>query len=236
MPSAEITPKLLKQLARIDTPTICNTMDVLRVEQAGRGFVTQSFVCLKPEMKPIVGFAKTATCRAVEPSSLTSSEATKLREAYWEYLAAKPQPGICVMQDLDGERAGFGAMWGEVNSNLHKALGCLGLVTNGSVRDVDMWADGFQAIAGLVGPSHAHVHYVDFGRDVQVLGMWVKDGDLVHADRHGAVVIPKEVAPRIPETAAMQARQEKIILDVCRGKGFSLARLKKAYRAAAEVK
>ena len=233
--SAAITPKLLRQLAKIDTPTICNTMDILKVEQASRGFITQSFVCLKPEMKPVVGFAKTATCRAVAPSSLSKGEEVELREAYWDYMASRPQPSICVMQDLDGERAGFGAMWGEVNSNLHKALGCLGLVTNGSVRDVDMWAEGFQAIAGLIGPSHAHVHYVDFGRDVHVLGMWVKDGDLIHADRHGAVVIPAEVAHRIPETAALQARREKVILDACKAKGFSVAKLKKAYKAAGEV-
>ena len=232
----EITPKLLKQLAKIDTPTICNTMDVLDIEQAGRGFITQSFVCVDPRAKPIVGFAKTATCRAVEPSSLSRAEETKLREAYWDYMASKPAPSICVMQDLDGERAGFGAMWGEVNSNLHKALGCLGLVTNGSIRDIDMWAPGFQAIAGLIGPSHAHVHYVDFGRDVQVLGMWVKDGDLIHADGHGAVVIPRAIAHRIPETAAMQARKEKVILDACKDKNFTLAKLKKAYRAAADVK
>ncbi len=233
--SAAITTKLLKQLARIDTPTICNAMDVLKPEQAGRGFVTQSFVCLQPEMKPVVGFAKTATCRSVEPSSLSKDEAQNLREAYWNYLAAKPQPGICVMQDLDGERAGFGAMWGEVNSNVHKALGCLGLVTNGSVRDVDMWAPGFQAIAGLVGPSHARVHYTGFGGDVQVLGMWVKNGDLVHVDRHGAVVIPADIAHRIPETMAMQARREKVILDACKARGVTLAKLKKAYRAAANV-
>jgi len=233
---AAITKTLLKQLAEIDTPTICNTMDILDVRQASKGFVTEPFVCLDPDAKPIVGFAKTATCRAVEPSSLSVKDSAALTSAYFDYLDKGPKPAICVMQDLDGERAGFGAMWGEVNSNIHKALGCLGLVTNGSVRDVDMWAPGFQAIAGLIGPSHAHVHYVDFGGDVQVLGMWVKDGDLVHADRHGAVVIPKEIAPKIPETAALQARREAVILDACKDPGFTLAKLKKAYKAAEKVK
>ena len=232
---AAITKKLLNQLAEIDTPTICNTMDILCVEQASKGFITQSFVCIDPDAPAIVGFAKTATCRSVEPSSMSASEAANLRESYWDYIAAKPQPGICVMQDLDGERAGFGAMWGEVNSNIHQALGCLGLVTNGSIRDVDMWADDFQAIAGLIGPSHGHVHYTGFGGDVQVLGMWVKDGDLVHVDGHGAVVIPRDIAHLIPETAALQARREKVILDVCFDKNFSLTKLKKAYKEAAKV-
>jgi regulator of RNase E activity RraA len=233
---AAITKKLLAQLAEIDTPTICNTMDVLKIEYASKGFITQPFVCIDPEAPPIVGFAKTATCRSLEPSSMSPAEATNLREAYWDYIAAKPQPGICVMQDLDGERAGFGAMWGEVNSNIHQALGCLGLVTNGSIRDIDMWADDFQAIAGLVGPSHGHVHYVGFGGDVQVLGMWVKDGDLIHADGHGAVVIPKDIAHQIPATAAMQARREKVVLDACFDKKFTMAKLKKAYKDAAKVK
>jgi len=233
---AAITKRLLAQLAEIDTPTICNTMDVLKIEYASKGFMTQPFVYIDPEAPPIVGFAKTATCRSLEPSSMSPAEATNLREAYWDYVAAKPQPGICVMQDLDGERAGFGAMWGEVNSNIHQALGCLGLVTNGSIRDIDMWADDFQAIAGLVGPSHGHVHYVGFGGDVQVLGMWVKDGDLIHADGHGAVVIPKDIAHQIPATSAMQARREKVVLDACFDKKFSMAKLKKAYKDAAKVK
>lgn len=233
---AAITKKLLAQLAEIDTPTICNTMDVLKIEYASKGFITQPFVCIDPEAPPIVGFAKTATCRSLEPSSMSPAEATNLREAYWDYIATKPQPGICVMQDLDGERAGFGAMWGEVNSNIHQALGCLGLITNGSIRDIDMWADNFQAIAGLVGPSHGYVHYVGFGGDVHILGMWVKDGDLIHADGHGAVVIPKDIAHQIPTTAAMQARREKVILDACFDKKFSMAKLKKAYKDAAKVR
>ena len=137
-------------------------------------------------MKPIVGYAKTATCRAREASSKTGKQALDDRFGYWAYLDAGPKPAISVVQDLDGAQAGFGAFWGEVNSNIHKAFGCLGTVTNGSIRDLDMFADGFQAIAGLVGPSHAHVHLVDYAVDVNVLGMVVKDGDLVHADCHGA--------------------------------------------------
>ena len=236
MTAARIAAKLLRRLAAIDTPTVCNTMDLLKVEQASRGFVTQPFVCLDPGAGPVVGFARTATCRAVEPSSRSPAEDRRFAEAYVDYLASGPRPSIIVVQDLDGERAGFGALWGEVNSNVHKALGCLGLVTNGSVRDVDMWAEGFHAIAGSIGPSHAHVHHVDFGSDVQVLGMWVRNGDLVHADRHGAVVIPKEVAPLIPETAARQARREAVILEACKDPDFTVEKLKKAFRAAEHVR
>jgi regulator of RNase E activity RraA len=227
--------KELAALAEIDTPTICNTLDILAPDCRSKGFIVEPFVCLHPQMKPIVGYARTATCRAKEPSSVKGQAALDKRFAYWAYLDGGPKPAISVVQDLDGAQAGFGAFWGEVNSNIHKALGCLGTVTNGSIRDLDAFADGFQAIAGLVGPSHAHVHLVDFAVDVNVLGMVVRDGDLVHADGHGAVVIPHEIARDVVETSALQARRVAVILDACKGKGFSLDKLKKAYTDAAKV-
>ncbi len=230
-----LTARELAALAEIDTPTICNAMDILSPDHQSKGFIVEPFFCLRPEMKPIVGYAKTATCRAKEASSLTGKAALDNRFGYWGYLDAGPKPAISVVQDLDGAQAGYGAFWGEVNSNIHKAFGCLGTVTNGSIRDLDMFADGFQAIAGLVGPSHAHVHLVDYAVDVNVLGMVVKDGDLVHADCHGAVVIPHEIARDVVATSDLQARREAVILEACTAKGFSLEKLKKAYKDAAKV-
>lgn len=230
-----LSAKELAALAQIDTPTICNTLDILSPAHQAKGFIVEPFVCLHPRMKPIVGYARTATCRAREPSSVKGQAAMDKRFAYWAYLDEGPKPAISIVQDLDGAQAGFGAFWGEVNSNIHKALGCLGTVTNGSIRDLDAFADGFQAIAGLVGPSHAHVHLVDFAVDVNVLGMVVRDGDLVHADCHGAVVIPHDVARDVVKTSELQARREAVILAACTGKGFTLEKLKKAYKDAAKV-
>ena len=93
---------------------------------------------------------------------------------------------------------GFGAFWGEVMSAVHKGLGLIGVVTDGCIRDIDQWAPGFQALAGSVMPSHAHVHLHDFGKEVRVAGMLTRSGDIVHADRHGAVTIPEAVAAKIP--------------------------------------
>ena len=116
------------------------------------------------------------------------------------------------MEDLDGEHVGYGAFWGEVQSNVHKALGCLGVVTNGSVRDIPAIAPGFQMLAGSIVPSHAYVHVVDFGIAVTVHGMAVKSGDLVHADRHGAVVVPTDKIDAMQATLdAVSAREAKII-------------------------
>src|SRR5262249_16570676 len=129
-----------------------------------------------------------------------------------DYVAGSPRPSIMVMEDLDGEHVGYGAFWGEVQSSVHKAHGCLGVVTNGSIRDIPMIAPGFQMLAGSIVPSHAYVHVVDFGIDVNVHGMAVKSGDLVHSDRHGAVVVPIDKIDAMKTALdGLAAREAKII-------------------------
>ena len=122
-------------------------------------------------------------------------------------------PASWSCEDLDGEHAGYGAFWGEVQSNVHKALGALGVVTNGSIRDIPMIAPGFQMLAGSIVPSHAYVHVVDYGIDVNVHGMAVKSGDLIHADRHGAVVVPADkidaMKAALDELAAREAQDHR---------------------------
>jgi len=143
-------------------------------------------------------------------------------------------PTVVVLQDLD-DRPGYGAWWGEVHSTVHKALGALGCVTNGSFRDCDMLAPGFQIIGGRVGPSHAHVHMVDFGKPVNIFGMNVAHGDVVHADFHGAVVVPADAVRKLPDAIALVGRREKVILDVCASPDFSPAKLRAAVQKAGEI-
>jgi regulator of RNase E activity RraA len=149
-------------------------------------------------------------------------------------VADADMPTIIVLQDLD-DRPGYGAWWGEVHSAVHKALGALGCVTNGSYRDIDAWAHGFQIIGGRVGPSHAHVHMVDFGKPVNVFGMQVGHDDVVHADLHGAVVVPAEAVKKLPAAIELISRREKVILDVCRDPGFTVAKLRDAIRRSGEI-
>jgi regulator of RNase E activity RraA len=137
----------------------------------------------------MVGFAKTAMIRARDPVSELGY--MQKRMDYLDYVAAAPRPSVVVIEDKD-EPAGYGAFWGEVQTNVHKALGCLGTVTNGSIRDIASIAEGFQMLAGSIAPSHAYVHIVEFGLSVNVHGMEVQSGALIHADRHGAVVVPVE--------------------------------------------
>src|SRR5260370_7737903 len=119
---------------------------------------------------------------------------------------------MVVIEDLDGEHAGYGAFWGEVQSNVHKALGCLGTVTNGSIRDIPQIPEGFQMLAGSIGPSHAYVHLVEFGGAVNVHGMAARSGDLVHPDRHGAVGVPMgQISPIISAADALTTPQSPIL-------------------------
>jgi regulator of RNase E activity RraA len=135
-----------------------------------------------------------------------------------------------IMHDLDGEHAGYGAFWGEVQSNVHKALGVLGVVTNGSIRDIPMIAPGFQMLAGSISPSHAYVHMEDFGSPVTVHGMAVQSGDLVHADRHGAVVVPAGKVEDMMKAIEGLTGREAVIIEAARDPGVTAEKLKAAIR------
>jgi regulator of RNase E activity RraA len=225
----------LKALAAFDTPTICNALEVVAPDRRARGFNRRPLVCPFPTLKPVVAYARTATIRAREPHTRTREEARRLRLAYYEHIAAAPLPSIAVIQDLDGHDAGFGAFWGEVQTHLHSALGCVGVVTDGSVRDIDAMAPNFLVLAGAIMPSHAHVELVDFGGTVSVAGMVVATNDIVHADRHGAVVVPHELVTRIPEAAEQIARRERVLLDAAKQPGFDIAAMRRALAAADEI-
>ena len=227
--------KLLAQLATFDTPTICNALEIVAPERRATGFTVRPLVCPFPDLAPICGYAKTATIRSSHTSELSGKPARDQRVAYYEYMASKPAPGICVIQDLDGHDVGFGAFWGEVQSTVHKALGLLGVVTDGCIRDIPQWAPGFQALAGSIAPSHAHVHLAGFGQQVRIHGMLVRSGDLVHADRHGAVVIPEAVAAKIPAACDLLARKEAVILELARKPGFTVAKLRDALQKQDEI-
>lgn len=226
---------ILEALARYDTPTICNAMEIVAPERRLIGFTTRPLVCSFPDLPPIVGYARTATIRATAASGMPAAEQQAMRTSYYEYVGTGDGPRISVIQDIDGPDAGYGAFWGEVNSAVHKALGCLGVITDGSIRDIPQWADGFQALAGSIGPSHAHVHIAGYGDEIRVAGMTIRSGDLIHADRHGAIVIPPDAAARLPDAAELCARRETPILEIARSESFSLERLKEALKKSSEI-
>jgi regulator of RNase E activity RraA len=230
-----LDPKLLETLRTFDTPTICNALEIVAPERRLTGYTVKPLVCPFPDLPPMVGYAKTATIRATHANELVGAKARDQRIAYYEYMAAAPAPSICVIQDLDGADVGFGAFWGEVQSTVHKALGLQGVVTDGSIRDIPQWAPGFQALAGTIAPSHAYVHLAGFGQEVRVAGMLVRSGDLIHADRHGAVIIPEAAAAKIPAACDLLVRKEAAILDEARKPGFTIAKLKAALQKQEDI-
>jgi regulator of RNase E activity RraA len=232
---AMIDSALFEKLKSYDTPTICNALEVVDPARRLTGFTVKPLVCPFPAMPPIVGYAKTATSRSTHAHEFDGKKQREQRIAYYEYIASAPAPGIVVIQDLDGADVGFGAFWGEVMSAVHKGLGCLGVVTDGSIRDIPMIAPGFQMLAAAIVPSHAYVHVVDFALDVAVAGMAVRSGDLIHADRHGAVTIPAALAPKIPAACDLLTRKEAVILEMARAPGFNVAKLRDALAKQDEI-
>jgi len=220
----------LEALRQWDTPTICNGLEIVVPERRAVGFTVEQMVAADRRLKPMVGVARVGTIRAKEaPSGPAAS-----RLDWYDYVADAEFPTVVVLQDVD-DRPGYGAWWGEVHSTVHKALGALGCVTNGSFRDCDMLAPEFQIIGGRIGPSHAHVHMVDFGKPVNIFGMNVAHGDVVHADFHGAVVVPADAVRKLPDAIALVGRREKVILDVCASPDFSPAKLRAAVQKSGEI-
>ena len=224
-----VTAAQFEFLRSIDTPTVCNLLEIVAPERRGFGYTVRHLHCPFPDLPPMVGFAKTVTMRAQDRVPLGEAGYMNKRLDYLDYVAAQPQPGIAVIQDLD-DIVGFGAFWGEVQTNIHKALGCLGTITNGSIRDIPAIPPGFQMLAGSIGPSHAFVHVVEFGIDVSVHGMDVKSGELIHADRHGAVVVPLEAIDAMPAALEKLMAQEARIISAARAPGATAASIKAAMK------
>jgi regulator of RNase E activity RraA len=229
-----VDPKLLEHLAAFDTPTICNALELVAPERRGHGYSTKPFVAAFPSMAPIVGFARTGTISAIKPSTMNAVDAKALRLSYYEYVNRQPLPSIVVLQDID-PTPGYGAFWGEVHTAVHKALGAKGCITNGSIRDLDMIATEFQLLAGCLGPSHAFVHLEGYGDPVEVHGMKVAHDDLIHADRHGAVVIPLAVVDQLPAAIDLCSRREAPLLRVARSGDFTLDHLRAAFAEAEDI-
>jgi len=213
-------------LRSIDTPTGCNLIEIVAPERRGAGYTAVHLHCPFPDLPPMVGFAKTATIRA--RNAVSGPNYMAKRMDYLDYIAAPPQPSIVMIEDKD-QPAGYGAFWGEVQTNVHQALGCLGTVTNGSIRDIAAVAAGFQMLAGSVAPSHAYVHVVEFGGPVTIHGMEVMSGDLIHADRHGAVVVPVDKIDAMATAADKLAATEARIIAAAKS-GNGVAAIKAAMK------
>lgn len=224
---------ILEQLKNFDTPTIANALEIAAGKRSTEGFTRRTLIAANPKLKPIVGYARTAMIRSATPFN-PQTRREKLM-AYYQYVAKPEQPTIAVIQDIDSQ-PGLGAFWGEVNTTVHWALGCVGAVTNGAMRDLEMMEPRFQCLAASLSPSHAWVHVVEIDVKVDVCGLMVTPGDLIHADHHGAVVIAAELLEKLPAAIDLMARKEKVILDAAKADGFNIDKLRDAMAASDLIK
>ncbi len=221
-----LDPKVLEALRHLDAGTLANAIETFHERLRNEGFIDHSVQCLCPSLKPMVGYAATLRIRGSAPPTAGAPYAD--RTDWWDYVLSVPAPRVAVVQDISS-RPGLGSLIGEVHMNILRALQCVGVVTNGAVRDLPAAESaGFQYFASNLGISHAYVHIVEIGPAVEIGGLKIQSGDLLHGDRHGVQSIPLDIAPRIPVVAAEIAAREQAIIDLCRSPGFSLEKLRDA--------
>lgn len=219
-PSAED----LNKIRHLDTCTASNAIERFKVRLRNEGFVHGSSVhCQFPHLAPMLGYAATARARA--STAPMTGRCYYDRMDWWEYVLTVPEPRVMVLQDVD-HQPGIGAFVGEIHAQIGLALHCVGCVTNGAVRDLPaVEKAGFPLFAGSIAVSHAYAHIVEFGEPVEIGGLKIHPGDLVHGDRHGVHTIPLDIAHEIPKVAEGLVAEERRLVELCRSKDFSLEKL-----------
>ena len=222
--------KLLDLLSRVDTPTVLNAIEVVQGKRGFQGFTRGTMVASDPTSPAMVGYAATAQIAGLAPPEEPVATIRARRMAYYKARYDAPKPSIAVVEDVDYPNA-VASYWGEVNATVHKAFGMAGALTNGVVRDLGDLPSGFPILGGSIGPSHGFAHVRSIGQPVQVMGLTVRQGDLVHADRHGAVVVPPEVIPHLAAAIRKLQETERLVLDPARKPGFDFAAFEAAWAA-----
>jgi len=213
-------------LRRLDGCTVANAIERFHQRLRNEGFADNSIRCLFPHLPPMLGYAATVKIRGSAPPIAAGVYAE--RTDWWDYVASLPAPRVVVVQDM-ASTPGLGSLLGVVHVNILRALGCAGAVTNGAVRGLPAAEKlGFHLFAGSVSVSHAYMHIIEFGTPVEVGGLQVQSGDLLHGDLHGMQSIPLELAGKIPAVAAEIIAGDQELIRLCQSKDFSLEKLRSA--------
>jgi 4-hydroxy-4-methyl-2-oxoglutarate aldolase len=222
----------LDKIRALDTCTVANAIERLKVRLRNEGFISGAARCRFPNLAPMVGYAVTGRIRSSSPPM--SGRCYYDRMDFWNYLTTIPSPRVLVLQDVD-HAPGFGAFVGEIHATICQALQCIGYVSNGSVRDLpSVRALGFHLFSGSVAVSHAYAHLVDFGEPVEIGGLKISPGDLLQGDRHGVQIIPADYIAEIAEEAARLQCAERELIDFCRSSQFSLTGLSERLKEVAK--
>jgi 4-hydroxy-4-methyl-2-oxoglutarate aldolase len=219
-----LTEEDLDALRRFDSCMISNAIETFDARLRNTGFADASIRCMFEDAPAMVGYAATARLRSGEPPVVGGS--FRDRADFWNSILEIPAPRILVLEDLD-RLPGRGAFVGDMHAAILKALGCIGYVTNGAVRELPaVRAMGFQLFAGNLAVSHAYAHIFEIGTAVTVGGMDVRPGDLLHGDRNGIVNVPIRIAREIPTAAERLQQAERKVIDLCRSRDFSVEKLR----------
>jgi regulator of RNase E activity RraA len=211
-----MTPATLAQLAKFDTPTICNVIELFDVRPRNAGYMDGRIRAAFPDLPPMVGFAATASFRSDAPPA--GGDAYGSMESQVERFAKLPGPAVVVFADLDDPPVA--ATFGEVMCSVYKAFGSSGLITSGAGRDLlQVQALDYPVFTGGTISSHAYCHILHVGLPVRVGGLAVSEGDLLHGDANGVTNIPIEIAAEVADIAAEFVAAEAIVLDYVRGDG-----------------
>jgi regulator of RNase E activity RraA len=219
-----LTTEQLEALRGFDACTLANAIESFQKRLRNEGFTDGSVHCLFPLLPAIVGYAVTVKIRGSAPPF--AGDAYLERTDWWDYVVSVPAPRVVVVQDA-GEKPGLASLLGAVHINILRALGCVGAVTNGAVRDIQAAEDlGFQLFAGSISVSHAYIHIVEFGAPVVIGGLKIQSGDLIHGDRHGVQSIPEDIAAQIPPVAEKINADKCALIKLCQSPGFTLEKLR----------
>jgi regulator of RNase E activity RraA len=216
--------ELLQALRRLDACTLANSIETFNERLRNEGFVNHTVRSQFPELAPMVGYAATVRIRGSAPP--TTSGAYPDRTDWLDYIASLPSPRVVVIQDT-ATQPGLCSLVGEVHMSILQAINCVGVVTNGAVRDIPAARSaGFHYFAGSVSVSHGYVHIVDFAQPVEIGGLDIRSGDLLHGDLHGVQSVPLAIARLIPEAAARISAREQALMALCRSADFTLEKLR----------
>lgn len=228
-----ISPQELEALRRIDSCTLANAIETLNIRPRNEGFIHRTLSCIFPKLPAVAGYAATGRIRAATPP--ISGHCYYDHIDWWRYLASLPQPRIVVLLDAD-DPPGMGALFGELHARICLAMNCVAYVTNGAARDLPAIERlGFQLFAGNVSMSHGYAHVVEFGQTIELGGLKIHSGDLLHGDLHGVQSIPFETARALPGIASRVLKDEQAFTEMCIDGNFSIERLAAAIQEHAEA-
>jgi len=215
--------KDLEGIRRYDTCTVSNAIERFDVRLRNEGFANGSIHCRFRDFAPMLGHAVTARIHTSAPPM--TGQCYYDRVDWWRYVTTIPEPRVIVLQDAD-HPPGIGAFVGEIHAQIALALGCVGCVTNGAVRDLPaIRAIGFHLFSGCLSVSHAYAHIVDFGQPVEIGGLKIHPADLLHGDRHGVQSVPLSIAAQVPKVASELLAEERQLIDLCQSPEFSMDKL-----------